>query len=241
MDMQFINKALERTNFNLKTQDFKTTAHKSEIQFLFNTHFFPKFDIKQKAINSFEEDTLNKLIDALRSESPQNFQKIYRYPLPHLGPGEVVFYFLINNAILGGSDKGDLTVGGQKYEIKSVRVSADRFVSKFFLGGTVPLGSLVSKIEQLKIKHKLPGDKATEINKSTIDQIRKLSPDEFNQIEQEFADTAYNYYFKDMNVVFLNNESQSKLGQIEASGKVGKDQIKIELVTRQTIKPMVKI
>ena len=45
MDKDFIHRATKVSSFNLYAADFQSVRHKKEIQHLFATYFFPKFDL----------------------------------------------------------------------------------------------------------------------------------------------------------------------------------------------------
>jgi hypothetical protein len=101
LDMKFINDALKVTSFNLSPSDFTTTKHKKEIQYLFNSHFFPKFDIS-KTLNNVDQTKLNRLITQLKAEDSSMFSKLHNYNLKGVGPGEATLFFLINNSLFLG-------------------------------------------------------------------------------------------------------------------------------------------
>ena len=45
LDSKFLQRAQKVTSFNLSPNDFTSLKYKGEIQFLFKTHFFPKFNL----------------------------------------------------------------------------------------------------------------------------------------------------------------------------------------------------
>ena len=241
LDFNFINRAQKVTSFNLTTSDFTSLAHKREIQYLFNSHFFPKFDI-DKALNSINMQSFNSLISKLRAESPEMLSKLHNYNLKGVGPGEATIFFLVNNAYLGGGSSAgvDVFVGSSKYEVKAVKLTQDRIAIDFKLGGTVPLSDVMIKLNAIRENLKLSGSK-TEISGSLIAAIKQGAPVEFAKIEEDFADLAYNNYFKNHDIIFINNQPGAKLGNIEAIKRVAAKDVMIERVTSGTIKPKVKL
>jgi len=62
LDRNFIARAMKVTSFNLSTKDFESLTNKKEIQYLFGTHFFPKFDFKF-TLNDVNMSKLKNVID----------------------------------------------------------------------------------------------------------------------------------------------------------------------------------
>lgn len=240
LDLDFVKRAERVTSFNLSTADFQTLVYKQELQHLFNKHFFPDFDIS-KTIDGVDQDALNRLIAELKRSGPDMFQKLHSYNLKGVGPGEATLFFLINNARLGGGSSAgvDLIVGPKGYEVKAVKVSQDRVASDFKLGGTVPLATLMTDLNNLRELLKLPGSR-TEMSGSIIAQMKAKNPTAFAEIEQRYAAAAATY-FGSHEVIFINNQAGPNLGKIEAVKKVQKSDIMIERVTSGTIKPRVKL
>jgi hypothetical protein len=242
LNMEFINNALKVSSFNLKPAEFTTLNHKKEIQYLFNMHFFPKFDIA-KTIDNADMGKLNTLINSLKAQNRDNFKKLHNYNLKGIGPGEVTLYFLINNAKLGGGASAgvDITIGGKSYEVKSVSVSNDGALAyDFKLGGTISLDQIKLDLNKLRLKLGLDGT-ATEISTNKIKDMKTKAPKEFNAIEQRFAKIAYDNYFSKHEVIFINNSEFAKQGDIAAIKSVKQDEIIIHAVTSGTIKPKVKL
>lgn len=241
MDKTFISRATKITSFNLTAADFTSLKYKKEIQHLFNLYFFPKFDINKTA-SSFNENTINSLISVLKSEDRSMFEKLHNYNLKGVGPGEVTLFFLIDNAQLGGGSSAgvDVRIGAKGYEVKAVKVSRDKIASDFKLGGTVPLTDIIDELYKLNTKLKLPGKK-TEMSGSIMDSMREKAPSDFKAIETKFKEIAYQSYFKNHEVIFINNGSGQDLGNIEAVKKISKAEIFIERVTSGTVKPKVKL
>lgn len=241
MDSKFIQRATQITSFNFMTSDFTSLTYKKEIQSLFTTHFFPSFNLNS-TLSSVDKAKLNTLISNLKEISSKKFESMHFYNLKGVGPGEVTMYYLLDNAKLGGGTSAgvDLIVGSSGYEIKAVKVSRDGHATDFKLGGTVPLADIVTDLYSLSSKLGTGGSK-TEISGSIIDRIKTARPKEYELIEDKFRDVAYNNYFKNHEIIFINNAKGSSLGKIEAIKKVTKSEITIERVTSGTVKPKVKL
>jgi len=241
MDKAFIDRATRISSFNLMSSDFTTLTYKKEIQYIFNMFFFPKFNLN-KTLDRVEKTKLNTLISELKTESAESFEKIHKYPLYGVGPGEVTLFFLLNTAYLGGGSSAgvDLIDSSGKYEIKAVKVSDNRIATGLGLGGTVPLYGLMNRINNLREILNLSGS-STEISEGLIKQIREKKKEEFQSIEQEYAKLA-GEYFKGHKVIFINNgTNKQKRGLIEDIAEVRMQDIMIERVTTGTIKPLIQL
>lgn len=241
IDMEFINRAMKVTSFNLKPDDFISLKFKKEIQYLFNTHFFPSFDTS-KTIKGVNKDKVNRLVDELKSISKSNLFYLHTYNLKGVGPGEATLFFLIDDAHLGGGASAgvDLVAGTKKYEIKAVDIdAAGKEVSNFKTGGTFDISRLIARGMDLK---KRVGATGEGVNKAAIQKIIEKLPDEWKQLESDYQDAAYNNYFKDHEIIFMNNmKSKADFGKIIAVKRVKKEDIMFERITSGTIKPKVKI
>jgi len=241
LNMEFINNALKISSFNLSAVEFTRLDHKKEIQYLFNMHFFPRFDIT-KTVNDINISRLNALIAMLKSENAAMFRKLHSYNLKGIGPGEVTLYFLINNARLGGGASAgiDLIAGAANYEVKAVNVSPDRIAYGFKLGGTFSLDEIKMDLNKLRVKSN-SGGSASEISANKLKDMQQKYPAEFNAIEAKFAKLSYDNYFKKHDVIFINNTKTAKIGNIEAVKRIMPNEIFIHEVTSGTIKPKVNI
>lgn len=240
LNMEFINNALKISAFNLTPVEFTSLTHKKEIQYLFNMHYFPKFDIS-KTLDTVNMSALNRLIGMLKRENMNMFKKLHDYNLKGIGPGEVTLYFLINNCKLGGGSSAglDVLVGSKGYEVKAVSVSRDGMAYDFKLGGTVPIDEVKMDLNRLRVKLGIGGS-ATEISQDKLKDMKQRSPAEFGAIEAKFAKIAYEGYFKNHEVIFINNRGKNQ-GDIEAIKKVKQNEIFIYHFTSGTIKPKVKL
>lgn len=238
LDREFIDRALHVTSFNLTAKDFESTKYKKEIQFLFGTHFFPKFDMTY-TVDKVDKVQLNAAIKKLKSESAAKFSALHSYNLKGIGPGEATLYFLINNARLGGGGSAglDLVVGSNGYEVKAVTVTSDGYASNFKLGGTFDTSDIINQIRELKKK---VGGTGAEVNQSEIKVIKSKFPKEYAAIEKKYIETAYESYFKHHPIIFIYNTGPN-LGLIAAVKTVKKEDIQLERVTSGVIKPRVKL
>ena len=238
MDKNFIKRALHVTSFNLSSSDFKDTRFKKEIQHIFNMHFFPKFDLKD-TIDSIDMNKINRLIDKLRSEDPVMLSKMHNYNLKGVGPGEVTLYFLVNSAHLGGGSSAgvDVIASNGEFEVKAVDVTASGYATNFKLGGTFILSDIVKDLLDLKKKVGASGEG---VNKSALDAIRRKYPNELKRIEEDFAQRAYDNYFKNHQIIFIKNSTRD-IGKVMAIKKVKKSDIMLDRLTSGVLKPNVKL
>ncbi len=251
LDTEFLKRAQKITSFNLQAKDFESLKYKSEIQHLFHMHFFPKFDLDETIKGDIKMDVANKLIKKLQSENKTNFNKLHFYNLKGVGPGEATLYFLCDNAMLGGGGSAgvDIIISGKKYEVKAANYSRNTgTLTGFKLGGTVPLGDMVTKAVEMKNQMGLTtkGKGQNEVNTSQIDAIRKKFPADWKKIEVQYGRVAEKY-FGNTPVIFINNNNTN--GNLSATGggeivtikKVGFKDIQIHTITQGTIKPRVTV
>jgi len=238
--LNFIKRVTRVTSLNFEAADFTSLKFKDEIQELINVLLFPGFD-RSRMSDTINISNLNNCISSLKSENSANFTSLFKsYNLKGIGPGEVMLFFLINKAYLGGgSSNVDMFVGSEGYEIKAVEVSTDGFAYNFKTGGTVPTSNIIEKLYALGQKHKVPVSR-TEINKGTLEMLRNKDSKAFESIMDQYVDIAYNDYFKQHKFIFMRN-SGSKMGNIESVKDVKKSDIQFERVTAGVIKPRVKI
>jgi hypothetical protein len=85
------------------------------------------------------------------------------------------------------------------------------------------------------------GGTKTEIAGGIIAEIKQKAPNDYETIEQQYAKITYDNYFKNHEIIFINNASGAKLGNIEAIKQVTLKDIIIERVTSGTIKPRIKL
>jgi hypothetical protein len=238
MNKDFIKRALHVTSFNLTSSDFRNTQFKKEIQHIFNMHFFPKFDLKN-TINTIDMNKINRLIDMLRSEDPVMLSKMHNYNLKGVGPGEVTLYFLVDSAHLGGGSSAgvDVVANNGEFEVKAVEVTSNGYATNFKLGGTFNLSDIVKDLLDLKKKVGAGGEG---VNKAALDAIRRKYPNELKRIEEDFAQRAYDNYFKNHQIIFIKNSGRD-VGKVVAVKKVKKSDIMLDRLTSGVLKPNVKL
>lgn len=243
LDFKFLSKAERVTSFNLIEKDFQSPKYQREIRFLYTKNFFPKFD-QNLFVNSLNKDKLNKAIDALRRESSTNFASLHNFRPGGLGPAEVMLYFLIDDAQLGGAGSGgvDLVVKGKQYEVKSVNVSQDGYIKDFKLGGTANLSGIIN--DAIKLKRQADPkatNKPGEINKTQQAMIAKMFPSEWKKIQDRYRKEAA-YYFGRTNIIFTRSKgNKSQMGTILNIGQISEKAIEIDTFTSGTIKPLIRI
>lgn len=239
MDHAFLKRAQRITSFNLDARDFQSTQYKKEIQFLFVSHLFPKFKTETIKGTRISKSDLNRVIKALKSAG--KIKDIHRYKLSGVGPGEVMLYFCVDKAHLGGGSSAgmDLAIGSGGYEIKACKPTGG-FFTDYKLGGTVDLDPFKARLNTLRQEYGVGGS-ATEISGSRMEKLKKEAPYEYEEIENDFRKEAYNKYFKNHETIFINNTDGGQMGLIEDIRKVREKDIFMERVTSGTLKPKVKI
>lgn len=240
MDLKFIQRAEKVTSFNIPPRDFESLEHKKEIQHLFNKHYFPKFDINT-TIDGVDEQKLNRLISKLRAQDANMLKSLHKYNLKGVGPGEVLLYFLINDAYLGGGSSAgaDLFVKSSgTFEVKSVDVTLDNFAINFKTGGTFNTSDLVTRA--IALKKEAGAGTTSEVNKTNIARIKSAMPEAWATLEKDYVKRVYDNYFKKHKFIFMRN-STTKMGDILAIKEVKEKDIFFERVTSGVIKPKVKL
>jgi len=243
-DANFIKRATKVTSFNLQAKDFESLNYKKEIQYLFKTYFFPNFDLN-KTIRGFDPNKFNAVVDILKSENARALASLHKYPLKGVGPGEVLMYFIIDDAHLGGGSSAgvDLIIGSNQYEIKSVERHSSGYAYGFKLGGTVNISSVTQDIVALakQYKDELKLTRPTEIGKGALEKLSKLAPKEYNDIVNRYREAAYNGYFSLHPIIFMYNSTKKNIGKVMAVQNVQLNDIDIDAVTSGTIKPKVTL
>jgi hypothetical protein len=240
LNMEFISRAMRVTSFNLSSKDLESLQYKKEIQHLFNLNFFPNFKM-DSLLNKVDRSRMNKVIADLRKENSSNFENLYKYNIKGVGPGEVMLYFILNNAHLGGGSSAglDLVVGGKGYEVKAVDYSPQGYVNNFKVGGTFSLAEIIRGVQDLKKAAGL--GTGSEVNSSHLTEIEKAYPDEIKRYYEMYSDVTYRNYFKNHEIIFLSNKRGGgyQLGDVIAVKLVRKEDIRFERITSGTIKPRI--
>lgn len=240
LDTDFIRRATKITSFNIMASDFTSIRYKNELRHLFSIHIIP--ELEDAGYSSNIDTSLNNKIRVLKT-SPY-FDSLFNYNLKGVGPGEVMLYLLVDSAKLGGGSSAgvDIVTNAGGYEIKAVKLSADKkFMSDFKLGGTVKeMPNLIVALVELANKLRIPVSR-TEIPKSTIASIKQKAPGDFAKIEAQYSKAAGNY-FAGHPTIFMNaTPSRDSFGTLIAVKNVKSSDIKIERVTSNTIKPIISV
>jgi hypothetical protein len=242
LDFGFIKNAEHAKSFSLEARDFQSTKYKNEIQFIIGTQWFKNFDLtKTISSTSLNASKINTLIKQLKNTNSRNFDNLFKYNLSGLGNGEVLLYFLLDKASLGGGSSSglDIVIGNEGYEMKAVNISADGYAYGFFTGRTLNVSAITERLATCvkdEFEGKIPAS-TQEIRKSAIGTLRENKNKTFLKIENDYRDLVYNNYFSKHKTIFFDN----KTGEIAFMGIVDKPQIFIETVTQSQIKPMIKI
>lgn len=262
LDLDYINKCSVSNAFKIDTRDLQSLTFKSEIRFLICRKYFPELqtsDIFLPKITTAKE--VNKSLSTIASLNPGAMLDLLQLNAGSgLGPGEALLYFLLDGVTIGGGSSAGVDVidGGTKYELKAVKLrKKDMMLTDFKLGGTVDISGIQKKLMDLKkaMLETLPkvkeGEK-TGINKDHIKafqnpKVKKVIKERgltnYENLEKEFQELAYNEYFKAHPIIFMGSKgaNKSESGRIFAIMDVQKEDIRMHQVTSSTIKPGVII
>lgn len=250
LDAEFLKRAQKVTSFNLSSGDFTSLKYKKEIQHLFRTHMFPKFDLDKTLKGAPNKDKLNKLIKELKGMDRSKFMTLHNYNLKGVGPGETTLFFLLDDAALGGGSAAaaDIQIAGKAYEVKAGNFNAKQNAYKDFkLGGTVPLDKMVRAAFQLRDKvdpNKKLGTEKNGVSGSQIEAIlkdRNLANQWNRTVQIPYAKEAGKYLNKNPLILMINTTPKPQVGEIYHLGSVPTNKIKVDVVTQGTIKPKLEI
>lgn len=258
LDLDFINNRSTTNTFKLTANDFQSVTHKNEIRFLIARRWFPDLDVSTITLPSISSvDAVNKSLNALYKENPSGFNELLQEEPKGVGPGEVLLYFILDNAYLGGGASAgvDIVDNGTKYEIKAVKMhKSTGTLRDFKLGGTVNISGVLSEIMRLKAEllafnPSIPEGETTGINNTHLagfadkkfqKHIKKNKIKGWDQLTKEFAKIAYKNYFKAHPIIFVGSKgaNREELGRIYSILSVKEKMISMT-VTTGTIKPIV--
>ena len=246
IDRDLIKKATEIVKLNLSKDLFKNTEKKSTIQYLFSTYYFKSVDFYNESVSTLSESTLNALIRKLRNESGGRLKDLYDYKVEgEYGPGEVLFYLLIKDAVLGGkSSRGaDLILPTQSFEIKSTRKYASTGLYYNFKLGDSDFTSIITKLRAIK---GIP--QSGDIQKTILDNLRagnapfdKDRQKVFLEIEKEYQTLARSYFKNSVIFISSNPTNLADIFAIKTPAEIQRASFYIETLTQTTLKPMVKL
>lgn len=260
LKLDFINQKSVSNAFTLKAKDLETTDYKNEIRFLIARRYFPGLDISGITMASVTTTAaMNKALNTLYKLNPSGYTELLEREISGLGPGELILFFLLDNASVGGGNSAgvDIIDNGTPYEVKAVNKTGDGKLVNFKLGGTVNISDVQSKILKLKVELLKFDPSIAEGEKTGVnnDHMKGFESDEFIEhcknmkIKDSFADLndyfqkiAYNGYFKNHPIIFMGSKSASKAdkGRVYDIVQVTKKMVGIHKVTNGTIKPYVK-
>ena len=248
LNSDFLKRAQKVTSFNLTSNDFISTDYKAEIQFLFKTHFFPKFDLNKTIKGKPTKRELNKLVAELKSENAAKFRALHSYNLKGVGPGEATLFFLLDDAHLGGGASAgvDIKIGSQGYEVKAGNFNAKQNSYKDFkLGGTVPMDKMVKaafELREMVDPGMKMGREKNGVNGSQIEAIMKdksLAAQWNTNVEKPYRIAASKYLNQNPLILIINTTPKQNQGEVYHIGDVKESQIFVDVVTQGTIKPKI--
>lgn len=260
LKLEFINKKSVSNAFTLKAKDLETTEYKNEIRFLIARRYFPGLDISGITMDKVTTaKALNKALNTLYNLNPTGYTELLEREISGLGPGELILFFLLDNATVGGGNSAgvDIIDNGTPYEVKAVNKTGDGKLVNFKLGGTVNISDVQAKIlklkaELLKFDSSIAEGEKTGINndhmagfesKEFIEHCENMKiRDSFKDLNDYFQKIAYNGYFKNHPIIFMGSKSASRAdkGRVYDIVQVTKKMVGIHKVTNGTIKPYVK-
>ena len=243
---EFIKRATNFKTFNFMERDFTSLTFKEEIRQLFDTYYFGiKKDEPRRnySTDSLTFENIETIIAKLREKNNDRYLDLYGYGEDlGFGSGEVALFYMVNSARLGGAKSAgkDVFCNTGEFEVKAAVIYKEIYASNFKVGGTFSLNSIIDRLDALRAKFKLTGNKSS-INTSELDKMKVLAPAEYQDIENAYAKLLYDNYFNTHKVIFFNNTKNKSYGNILAIKNVKQDEIKIHILTSNTIKPLVKI
>lgn len=260
LDLEFINQKSVSNAFTLRAKDLESITFKNEIRFLIARRYFPGLDISGITMESVTTAAaMNKALNTLYKLNPKGYTELLEREISGLGPGELILFFLLDNATVGGGNSAgvDIIDNGTPYEVKAVNKTGDGKLVNFKLGGTVNISDVQSKILKLKAVLLKFDPSIAEGEKTGInnDHMKGFESDEFIEhcknmkIKDSFKDLndyfqkiAYNGYFKNHPIIFMGSKSASRAdkGRVYDIVQVTKKMVGIHKVTNGTIKPYVK-
>jgi len=241
---KFIKRATNFKTFNFIERDFTSTTFKEEIRQLFDTYYFglKKDDpVRDYRTDSLTFENIQKIIKNLRDNNEEKYLNLFEYGEDlGFGSGEVALYYMVNSAKLGGKGSAgkDVFCNNGEFEVKAAVVYKKIYASNFKVGGTFSLNDIIDRLDSLRAKLQLAGNKSA-INTSVLETMKEKAKKEYEDIENAYAKLLYDNYFGSHKVVFFNNSDNKEKGNILAIKKVKKEEIKINVLTSNTIKPLV--
>lgn len=252
---EFIRRATRVTSFNLSLSDFTSDKHKDTIRHLYQTYFFASL-LDAKYIQSFDSSGVavkqyNFLVDRLKRDNRQQFEKLHFSTVPGIGPSELAMYILTDGILSGGAQSKDLTLGNKHYEIKAAKLYHKKSGTRsqmfdFKLGSTIAgMDGVIHALQSEMYSRKLISTKhPTSITTTQLRQFKEADERTYNRISEEYGILAAAYLNSGKNgVIFIQNEKNQKdFGHILALKHGFKSEdIMMERYTAGVIKPIVNI
>jgi hypothetical protein len=265
LDIEYITRASNSNAFEIANKDLDSIKYKNEIRFLISKRWFPDLKMSDIFLDVVDFDNIQDALNILNASNPKGLKELMQMNTTSygFGPGEVLLYFLLNNAFLGGGSSAgvDLIDNGKEYEIKAALLSAGKgLISGFSLGGTVDISDTLSGLLSLK-KELLKFDSSIDVGEKTgiksvhikgfkdrkfINYLKtnKSNLKSYNEYFKDFQKIAYNEYFKNHPIIFVgskgNTGSMSKYsGRLIGVLSIGIKQIVGMQVTSGKIKPII--
>ena len=189
---KYVRDAEKAKSFDIDVRDLQKLDYKEEIRHLIEKHIL-KIDKSIIFQNHVNQLSLNTIITQLKTNS--NFDALYNLyndPKKGIGPGEVMLFYILTKAVLGGaSSKGvDLIVDDAQFEVKSVNVvgsGAEKVAKGFFLGSAIRgevdiIRELVKLGEKINVSMNI-----STINTTTINTLRLKAPADLKVIEENYG------------------------------------------------------
>ena len=207
---------------------------------------FPSFS-PEKALGTITVNGYNKLVTMLKKDDASQYEKLHNLSLKGVGPGEAVMYLLTQKGHLGGGSSAgvDLVNGSSKYEVKAAKWKSKTkkdSVSDFKLGGgLVGMTQIETDIQNLAFELGLKPKGSAEISGKVFEEMRKLKPNKYDEIEGRYQKLAGSYFGKHYTIFLQTEKNQPDFGEILAIKKVRPSDITMERFTSKSIKPIVRI
>jgi len=234
MDIKFIKSVVKFPEPKIPFSYFESTDKKLEIQFLYKLAMFPGIEhetLKNTSLSENDKDALNDLIGKLKNSN--KFDSVYKYQKTGIGPGEVLMYYMLDNAKLGGQGStGDLIIGSNTYEIKAPLISATKRANQFQIGGTISSDVEVPEsLKLIELYNKFYKSKVKEITVKQLSKFKQDDPKTYETWRKTFSQKVYKGYFSKHLMIFFD----VKKGYIASIKKVQPKDIDVYRIMQRGI------
>lgn len=224
---------------NIHKSDF-TKTNSYAIQQMYCEHYFK--NISQSDLLTASDVNVSNLNELIRKiKQSGRFNDIFNYKPDGIGPGEVMMYFLIADSQLGGqNERGDLTVGNTKYEIKVPEIMADGKTANDVRiaggGGTPLMRQVMKELADLERTLKITGG----LKYSNLMIMKKADEKSYNLMEKKFKEGVAEYFSGKKVIIIKGNGSER--GQVmKIIDKVTEDMVSLYRVTGSEFKASIKL